>query len=189
MDPYLAAAQQQSTPSIYRDKNFRQKFQEINDAIRQREKQYLRSHVKKPSMGGPVNLSEDPLLNVLIAYKSSLAIELLEEIPEDELLKSNYDGDTALHVAVMEGDAKMAAALIKRNKDLLHACNKQRESPLHKAALYGESKIFWLLKKNGGDYSARRQNGDTVLHCAIMGNAPSMLPTTVSLFLLDSRFI
>ena len=103
MNPYVAASQLPSTPSIYHNKNFRQKFQEINDAIYRQDREYLQSHVKKPSMG-PVNLSEDPLLNVLIAYKkSNLAIELLEEISEDKLLESNYDGDTALHVAVMEG--------------------------------------------------------------------------------------
>ena len=95
MNPYLAAAQLPSTPSIYHDKNFRQKFQEINGAIYRQDREYLQSHVKKPSMGGPVSLSEDPLLNVLIAYKkSNLAIELLEEISEDKLLESNYDGDT-----------------------------------------------------------------------------------------------
>jgi len=114
--------------------------------------------------------------------RSNLAIELLEEISGDKLLESNYNGNTALYVAAMEGDVKMAAALIKRNKDLLDARNKQLESPLHKAALcVCVCVCVWLLEENGGDWYARRENGATVLHCAIMGNAPSMLLTTVSL--------
>ena len=84
---------------------------------------------------------------------------------------------------------KMAAALIKKNKALLRARNKQMESPLHKAASYGKSDIFWSLEENGSVCYARRENGATVLHCAVMGNAPSKHSTTISFFLLDSHFI
>ena len=88
----------------------------------------------------PVNLSEDPLLSMVIAHgKSNLAIKLLENMSAEELKARNLDGDTALHVAVEKGDESVVEALVNKNSDLLEAQNNQLETRLLKAALFGRS--------------------------------------------------
>ncbi|KAG1354288.1 putative protein ACCELERATED CELL DEATH 6 [Cocos nucifera] len=123
-----------------------------------------------------VNLSEDPLLSVVIAYgKSKLAIELIEQMPPMNLMVGNFNGDTALHVAVAKGDESVVEALIENNDILLRSSNNQLEIPLHKAALFGQRRIFWnLVKKYHSSAHARRKDGATMLHLAIMGNAPEL---------------
>jgi ankyrin repeat protein len=125
---------------------------------------------------GPVNLSQDPLLNVVIAYgKSKLAIRLISEMSLENLMAKNYDGDTALHLAAAKGDVRVATALVDKNPGLLEARNQHLEIPLHKAAQHGEMEVFWTLVDKNSPADARREDGATMLHCAVMGNAPGLL--------------
>ncbi|URD91344.1 ANK, partial [Musa troglodytarum] len=120
-----------------------------------------------------VNLMNDPLLSVVIACnKPELAVRLIEKISNDILEAYNYNGDTALHVAAAMDDKKVALELIRRMPDLVHKRNVKQEIPLHKAALYGLQDMFWLLVAKKSSPEARREDGATMLHCAIMGNAP-----------------
>ncbi|CAL9081262.1 unnamed protein product, partial [Musa textilis] len=120
-----------------------------------------------------VNLMNDPLLSVVIACKKpKLAVLLIDKIPDDTLEAYNYNGDTALHVAAAMDDKKVALELIRRMPDLVHKRNVKQEIPLHKAALYGLQDMFWLLVDKKSSPEARREDGATMLHCAIMGNAP-----------------
>lgn len=165
-------------------KAFLRKFHDVDDAIRHEKLEELLTRVE----AGPVNLSDDPLLSVVIAYgKSNLAIELMQSMPSDNqdyLMAKNFNGDTALHVAVATGDKSVVDLLVEKNRNLLQATNNQRESPLHKAALFGRGQIFWKLVEHGSKVSARREDGATMLHCAVMGNAPG----TVHLF-FDAQYI
>ncbi|KAJ4811571.1 hypothetical protein LUZ62_024137 [Rhynchospora pubera] len=94
---------------------------------------------------------------------------------EESMMAPNYDGDTALHVAAAKGDVKVASALAEKNPGLLEARNKHMEIPLHKAALFGEEEVFWILVEKNSPVDARREDGATMLHCAVMGNAPDVL--------------
>uniref|UniRef100_A0A804I4Q6 PGG domain-containing protein n=1 Tax=Musa acuminata subsp. malaccensis TaxID=214687 RepID=A0A804I4Q6_MUSAM len=118
----------------------------------------------------PLNLMEDPVLNVVIEYKKTdLAKRQIQNMPAEKkpaekpgpLWYANYHGDTALHVAATVGDLDVAKAL--------------NETPLHKAALYGHETMFWDLVEMGSHApDERREDGATVLHCAIMGSAPAL---------------
>ncbi|XP_026662279.2 uncharacterized protein LOC103711819 [Phoenix dactylifera] len=142
----------------------------VNDAIRHDNLRELLKHVE-----GPVNLSEDPLLSVVIACgKSKLAIKLLANMPPEKLMDKNFNDDTALHVAAEMGDESVVEALVKKNRDLLGASNKQLEIPLHKAALFGRRRIFWDLVRHGSNARANREDGATMLHCAVVGKAPEL---------------
>ncbi|CAD5194416.1 unnamed protein product [Musa acuminata subsp. malaccensis] len=127
----------------------------------------------------PLNLMEDPVLNVVIEYKkTNLAKRLIQNMPAEEhgsLWYANYHGDTALHVAATVGDLDVAEALLRKNSELVSARNNKNETPLHKAALYGHETMFWdLMKMVTHDPYERREDGATVLHCAIMGSAPAL---------------
>ncbi|CAL9081260.1 unnamed protein product [Musa textilis] len=120
-----------------------------------------------------VNLMNDPLLSVVIACKKpKLAVLLIAKTSDARLTDSNYNGDTALHVAAAMDDRKVALELIRRMPDLVRKRNVKQEIPLHKAALYGLQDMFWLLVHKNSSLEARREDGATMLHCAIMGNAP-----------------
>ncbi|XP_064993869.1 uncharacterized protein LOC108952191 isoform X2 [Musa acuminata AAA Group] len=124
----------------------------------------------------PVNLMNDPLLSVVIACKKpKLAVRLIAKISSNDILKAyNYNGDTALHVAAAMDDKEVALELIRRVPDLVHMRNRKQEIPLHKAALYGLQGMFKLLVDENSSPEARREDGATMLHCAIMGNAPGL---------------
>ncbi|XP_078163294.1 uncharacterized protein LOC144558343 [Carex rostrata] len=95
-------------------------------------------------------------------------------MPTESVMAANYDGDTALHIAAARGDVRVATALVDKNPRLLEARNRHMEIPLHKAALYGETDVFWTLVDKNSPVDARREDGATMLHCAVMGNAPEL---------------
>ncbi|XP_064950790.1 uncharacterized protein LOC108951177 [Musa acuminata AAA Group] len=127
----------------------------------------------------PLNLMEDPVLNVVIACKKTdLAKRLIQSMPAEKpgpLWYANYHDNTALHVAATVGDLDVAEALLRKNSGLVSARNKKQETPLHKAALYGQETMFWYLAEMGPHGpDERREDGATVLPCAIMGSAPAL---------------
>ncbi|OVA01261.1 Ankyrin repeat [Macleaya cordata] len=123
---------------------------------------------------------EDPLVNVLIAFKkTSLAVDVVGVIEDTKVLeKENFKGDTALHVAASMENITVARALLDRNPKLIFKTNSFNETPLHKAALNGHSDIFWELVVRGSDVLARRKDGTTILHCAVIENQFGILLAT-----------
>ncbi|THU45522.1 hypothetical protein C4D60_Mb02t18800 [Musa balbisiana] len=149
------------------------RFRRLNSLIH-RENVDVNELLRLVEQDNHVNLMNDPLLSVVIACKKpKLACRLIDKISSNDILKAyNYDGDTALHVAVAMDDKEVALKLIHRVPDLVHKLNVKQEIPLHKAALYGLKDMFWLLVEKNSSPEARREDGATMLHCAIMGNAP-----------------
>ncbi|WOL19541.1 hypothetical protein Cni_G28339 [Canna indica] len=149
-------------------------FREVNYHIRHNEYDRLIN----VTQGGDqsVNLMNDPLLSVVIAKgKTDMAIRLINKMEAEMLINAkNYDEDTALHVAATLGNCRLAEALHNKNKDLVKQVNKKMETPLHKAVLNGQKDIFWLLVCLGASPHDRREDGATMLHCAIMANAPAL---------------
>ncbi|KAI0520293.1 hypothetical protein KFK09_007765 [Dendrobium nobile] len=182
-------------PSFCRKESFRRTYQAIDNAIRRNDELYLRRHLEELAQKKAetlrslqkleeqyyaVNLSGDPLLSVLISYeKTEMAQKLLKYMDEDNLLEANLQGNTALHVAAAVGDKVMEIAekLIAMNKSLLNTGNENNETPLLRAALYGQQNMFWMLYDRSDDNAIidfKRMDGANVLHCAIMGNAPRL---------------
>ncbi|KAF3321498.1 Death-associated protein kinase dapk-1 [Carex littledalei] len=171
-NPYLSSPASDDAPTLLIDKNFMKKYEEIDSAIRNNKRGYLSELVKEKDPG-PANLLKDSILSIVIAYeKSDLAIQLISEMSTESVMAANYDRDTALHIAAAKGDVRVVTALVNKNPRLLEARNRHMEIPLHKAALYGETDVFWTLVDKNSPVDARREDGATMLHCAVMGNAP-----------------
>ncbi|CAL9076195.1 unnamed protein product [Musa textilis] len=123
----------------------------------------------------PVNLMNDPLLSVAIACKKTrLAMRLIGDLAMDQLVAYNCNGDTALHVAAAVGNCQVATALFTRQSELLKSLNHNRETPLYKAVLYGNRDMFFCLLNARSNPFARKEGGNNLLHCAIMGNNPEI---------------
>ncbi|KAK1559728.1 hypothetical protein Q3G72_017779 [Acer saccharum] len=82
--------------------------------------------------------------------------------------------NTPLHTAAMLGNVKMCEHIVEVDKKLIGARNKDSETPFFMAASHGHKHAFLCLHSlcgpgKGYDYS-RRNNGETILHCAISGD-------------------
>ncbi|KAK9286904.1 hypothetical protein L1049_015311 [Liquidambar formosana] len=94
-----------------------------------------------------------------------------EEETKEILRKKNNRGNTPLHVAASMGRVRMCMCIARVDPLLVGARNNDGETPFFLAALHGNKDAFLCLHnicgpENGESYS-RKNNGDTILHCAI----------------------
>ena len=76
-----------------------------------------------------------------------------------------------LEAAIKDGSVKKIEALIKQKPDLVSCRNERGETPLHIAALKGNSSLVELLLANGGEINGRCDSGDTPLMvAAVLGH-------------------
>ncbi|KAJ8510690.1 hypothetical protein OPV22_001124 [Ensete ventricosum] len=85
----------------------------------------------------------------------------------------NFEGDTALHVA--------AAVLFTKRRRLLHVQNRNMETPLSKAALYGRRDMFFCLLNAGSNL-----NADAVTPLQLMVTIPELFRSQTPLAPLES---
>ncbi|KAM9797847.1 B-cell lymphoma 3 protein homolog [Neosynchiropus ocellatus] len=90
-------------------------------------------------------------------YLSSLAIAT----------RKDDDGDTALHIAVVQGKMAIVSMLIQllmsANKDL-DIYNNLRQTPLHLAVITQQPDMVEVLLRAGADPAAMDRNGQTAIH-------------------------
>jgi len=79
----------------------------------------------------------------------------------------NKDGDTPLHIAVKEGNKKIAKFLLNQDANInINAINKDGDTLLHIAVKEGNKKIAKFLLNQGADINAANKDGDRPLHIA-----------------------
>ena len=98
----------------------------------------------------------------------------IEEEEEEALGVANQRGDTPLHVAASRGFAKLCKCVIGNKGERLYLMrlnNNMGETPLFLAALNWNKEAFVYLSDISKDNVTLddlvRQNGDSILHCAI----------------------
>ncbi|CAG0884108.1 unnamed protein product [Darwinula stevensoni] len=94
-----------------------------------------------------------------------------------DAFKQDQDGDTYLHLAIMQGFVEVVFSLIRlaTSASQLNIPNDLGQTPLHLAVLYGEPRIVRRLVLAGGDVNCRDKEGNTPLHLAsIKGDLPSL---------------
>jgi len=86
----------------------------------------------------------------------------------------NQGGDTALHLAAVNGHVETMKALVQLGLDV-NARDELRGTPLHEAAANGQTEAVQALFRLGADVCARDQDDDTALHlAAITGHAQTV---------------
>ncbi|MGL4624559.1 MAG: ankyrin repeat domain-containing protein, partial [Culicoidibacterales bacterium] len=79
----------------------------------------------------------------------------------------NQDGDTPLHLAVMQEDTTILQLLLKAGANI-ESENEQQETPLFTAIHYHNAKAIGMLLAKGANVHWQNDDGDTPLHVAIM---------------------
>ncbi|XP_027115197.2 uncharacterized protein [Coffea arabica] len=125
--------------------------------------------------------SGDTALHIAISDGQERAVERLiqlmvarSEIKAMEALKAeNERGNTPLHLAASLGNVRMCHFIASRDTKLMGRRNHDSETPFFLAALHGRKDAFLCLHSFCGSdqgYSfCRRNDGETILHCAIAG--------------------
>lgn len=85
----------------------------------------------------------------------------------------NDRGNTALHFAASLGNVRMCKCIAEVKPSLVGSRNKDGETPLFLAALRGKKDAFlclhFICDPDLGASYCRKDDGQTVLHCAIAG--------------------
>ena len=129
-----------------------------------------------------VTRSGDTALHVAVSNVNEAIVEkLIDAITETSfensrgaLMIQNEAGNTPLHIAASMGNAKMCDLISQVDPKLIGVKNKDGETPLFMAALHGRKATFlclhyFLLPPFEISY-CRRNDGDTILHCALAGD-------------------
>ncbi|XP_073703921.1 uncharacterized protein bcl3 [Garra rufa] len=86
--------------------------------------------------------------------------------PSPHLEIRNYEGLTPLHLAVQNGDKKLARILLKSGAEINAGDNKSGRSPLVHAVENNFTDMVSFLIESGCDVNAQSYSGNTALHSA-----------------------
>ncbi|XP_066494772.1 B-cell lymphoma 3 protein [Tiliqua scincoides] len=114
-------------------------------------------------------MAPHPLLGVPTPYslicplQAQLALDIATATKQDE------DGDTPLHIAVVQGNllaARHLVALFHQGQRDLDIFNNLRQTPLHLAVITAQPTLVKLLLSHGASPMVLDRNGQTALHLA-----------------------
>ncbi|XP_008235365.1 PREDICTED: serine/threonine-protein phosphatase 6 regulatory ankyrin repeat subunit B-like [Prunus mume] len=121
----------------------------------------------------------DTALHIAVSDGQEEHVEkLVQLVTEKELRIQNDRGNTPLHLAASMGNVRMCECIAKEYPCLVNVLNKDNETPLFLAALHGRKDAFLCLHyictpafDDPQRYNnCRRTDGETILHCAILGD-------------------
>ncbi|KAL5561749.1 hypothetical protein UlMin_031496 [Ulmus minor] len=129
-----------------------------------------------------ITRSGDTALHVAVSNVNEAIVEkLIASITETSsqnsrgpLVMQNEAGNTPLHIAASMGNAKLCELISQVDPILVGIKNKDGETPLFMAALHGRKAAFLCLQSflppEGEISYCRRNDGETILHCALAGD-------------------
>lgn len=146
--------------------------------------------------------SGDTILH--LAVYSGVRKETLEELARsnshEAFATENARGDTPLHVAASMGNVALCQSILPDNfycnyfycnDELMGIRNREGESPLFSAVLNGKMEaVLWLahfLRYRDVYKFLRRDDGSTILHCAIAGDYFGESTTEIYIYLLSDH--
>ncbi|CAN6693997.1 unnamed protein product [Malus baccata var. baccata] len=135
----------------------------------------------KKARGAKITKSGDTALHVAVSDGQEEHVEeLVKLITAEERKIQNERGNTPLHIAAWMGNVTMCSCLANGHPSFVTTFNVDNETPLFLAAVYGKKDAFLCMHHiyiptlgddHGKRYNyCRRNNGDTILHCAISGD-------------------
>lgn len=100
---------------------------------------------------------------------SKAAVEPVSDLPRRWLQEQNSEGDTLLHLAIIEDMEEIACSIIQNipsSSDLLNSFNYLYQTPLHLAVLKRQMTVIKDLVSRGVSMAFQDSQGNTPLHIA-----------------------
>ncbi|KAI3921415.1 hypothetical protein MKW98_013349 [Papaver atlanticum] len=96
----------------------------------------------------PITVCGRTALHIAVgAAHSEFSLHLIKMMPKEALeLKDSYDGNTALHLAVIAGLDEAVKAMVKKHENLKRICNKKGLNPLLNAAIHVNKKHKEIIR-------------------------------------------
>jgi len=138
--------------------------------------------IKKNSNVGIPDIEGKTPLHYAAMSRDPQAVECVQRILETAPSVINwqdYEGCTALHLAVAGGNEAVVSSLITVESCDVNALDNMFRTPLHWAAVFGYSSIVSMLLDSRADASSSDSVGATPLHYAVLNN----FAETVEVFL------
>ncbi|KAK1572456.1 hypothetical protein Q3G72_032856 [Acer saccharum] len=152
----------------------------------------------------PISVHGDSIIHLVVHSGTEEPLkQILCRAQDLDLLHSfttsvNKYGNTVLHEAAISGNLAAVGLLVKKNKELLEIENDSKETPLFRAAAFGNTKIVKFLASCGGqtvdssdgttkqlkDIHRKNKIGDTVLFAAVQGQHSG---TALELLKIDEK--
>ncbi|XP_071495210.1 uncharacterized protein [Diadema antillarum] len=97
--------------------------------------------------------------------------DIVNNMPLDVLCGQDEDEDTALHIAISQGDENLCNLILKRlvesgRADALNIRDKLGQTPLYIAVVTNQPNLVFRLVLHGGDVMIANKEGSTPLHYA-----------------------
>ncbi|EXB77016.1 Ankyrin repeat-containing protein [Morus notabilis] len=169
-----------STSSNHHDFNT---FKQLYESVMRGEKDKVEDlYCKIPAQPTrPLTVSHDTVLHIAIYMeRKDIARQILAKITNERdyrhlLTTRNSAGDTVLHEAAATGMTELAKEMLSLAPELLSINNRLGETPLFRAAHYGQAEMFNLLAdqvdKKGPEFQKlhlSREDSTTILHITIL---------------------
>jgi len=133
-----------------------------------------------------ITRSGDTALHIAVSDgQEEIVKKLIAKISQAERKKAltigNEHGNTPLHAAASIGNVCMCQCIAQVDPALVGARNTVSETPLFLAAFHGKKEAFLCLlricgRSAGYEYSKKKNDGETILHCAIAGDSDLASP-------------
>lgn len=118
------------------------------------------------------------------AREATAIVRLFREVAPSVINWPDYEGRTALHVAIAEGNVHIVGTLIQEEQCNVNAMDNMFRTALHWASALGHTQVVNMLltqrsaptddanrdSQNGADWSTSDANGATPLHYAAQNN-------------------
>ncbi|CAL0334697.1 unnamed protein product [Lupinus luteus] len=142
----------------------------------------------KTTQKARIKRSGDTCMHIAVSNEQEDVVEQLVKLicsvgEQDSLKIQNVKGNTALHFAASMGNLRMCNYIARVDpSSLVSIRNVDGETPLFLAALHGRKQVFMSLhhlyfgmmsipvKYSDCTRIVTRNDGDTILHCAVAGN-------------------
>ncbi|XP_033014243.1 B-cell lymphoma 3 protein [Lacerta agilis] len=114
-------------------------------------------------------VTPNPVLRVPTPYSFLCPMEAQLALDVATATKQDEDGDTPLHIAVVQGNllaARRLIALFHQGRQSLDTFNNLRQTPLHLAVITAQPTLVKLLLSHGASPMVLDRNGQTALHLA-----------------------
>ncbi|KAK3188526.1 hypothetical protein Dsin_028087 [Dipteronia sinensis] len=151
---------EEASTTLTKDLYFKKRTKELYDAVLKKDWETMKKRISKEKDVSkylqPISMHQDNIIHLAVHSKKVEPLQqILDIVDNDEQRYSvtssvNAYGNTVLHEAAICRNYQAVKLLVKKNKELIDMKNNSGETPLFRAAAYGNTKIVKYLISQPG---------------------------------------